>query len=49
MTARTEGSLAIVAALLVLFSALLDPFVSLALSIIALLVLGIYNLVYKGR
>jgi hypothetical protein len=49
MSAKTEGSLAIAAALLVLFTAMLDPFVSLALSIIALLALGVYKFVYKGR
>jgi hypothetical protein len=31
------------------FSAMLDPFISLALSIGALLALGIYNFVFKGR
>jgi hypothetical protein len=37
------------AALLVLFSAMLDPLISLALSIVALLALGVYNFVFKGR
>jgi hypothetical protein len=44
-----KGSLAIAAAMLVLFSAMVDPFISMALSIIALLALGIYNYVFKGK
>jgi hypothetical protein len=49
MKARTEGSLAIAAALLVLFSAMWDPWISLVVSIAALLALGVYEFVYKGR
>ena len=49
MSAKTEGSLAIAAALLVRFSAMLDPYISLALSIVALLALGVYEFAYKGR
>jgi hypothetical protein len=43
MNAKTEGIFAILAALLVLFSALWDPRVSVAVSILALAALGIYK------
>jgi 4-hydroxybenzoate polyprenyltransferase len=41
----TEGMLAIIAALLVLFSAMWDPRLALVVSIIALVALGIYQTV----
>jgi hypothetical protein len=44
MNTRTEGTLAIVAAFFVLFSAMLDPRVSTIIAITALVVLGIYKL-----
>ena len=47
MTTRTEGTLAIIAALLVLLSAMWDPRVSVAVSILALLGLGIYKFVQR--
>jgi hypothetical protein len=47
MTTKTEGTLAIIAALLVLLSAMWDPRVSVAVSILALLGLGIYKLVQR--
>lgn len=47
MNTKTEGTLAIIAALLVLFSALWDPRVSVAVSILALLGFGIYKFVQK--
>jgi hypothetical protein len=49
MTAKTEGTIAILAALLVLFSALWDPRISAVVSIVALAALGIYKFVYKGN
>jgi hypothetical protein len=49
MHTRTEGTIAIAAALLVLFSALWDPRISVKVSIIALLALGVYKFAYKGR
>jgi hypothetical protein len=49
MNNRTEGSAAIVAALLVLLSAMRDPRVSVVVSVIALVALGIYKLVPRGR
>lgn len=49
MSTKMEGTLAILAALLVLFSAMLDPRVSVAISIAALLSLGIYRLVHRGN
>ena len=47
MNPKTEGVLAIIAALLVLFSAMWEPSVSVAVSILALLGLGIYKLVQR--
>jgi hypothetical protein len=47
MNTKTEGTLAIIAALLVLFSAMWDPRVSIAVSIIALAAIGIYKLTQK--
>ena len=49
MNAKTEGTIAILAALLVLFSALWDPRVSVAVSILALAALGIYKFMYKTK
>jgi hypothetical protein len=43
MNTKTEGIIAIAAALIVLFSAMWDPRVSVAVSILALLGLGIYK------
>ena len=45
LDSRTEGAIAIMAAFLVLFSAMLDPFVSLVLAAASLAGLGIYRLV----
>jgi hypothetical protein len=47
MNTKTEGTLAIIAALLVLFSAMWDPRVSVAVSIVALAAMGVYKLVQK--
>jgi hypothetical protein len=47
MNARTEGATAIVAALLVLLSAMWDPRISVAVSVVALAALGVYRLVQK--
>ena len=49
MNSKTEGMLAIIAALLVLFSAMWDPRASVAVSVLALVGLGIYKLVQKQR
>ena len=48
MNTKTEGTFAIIAALIVLFSALWDPLVSVAVSIIALLGCGIFKLIQKS-
>jgi hypothetical protein len=48
LNAKTEGSLAVIAALIVLFSAMWDPRVSVAVSIAALLVFGAYKLLNKN-
>jgi hypothetical protein len=44
MNSHIEGSIAIVAALLVLFSAMWDPRISIVVSIISLGSLGVYRL-----
>jgi hypothetical protein len=44
MNSKTEGAMAIIAALIVLFSAMWDARVSAAVAIIALAVIGIYEL-----
>jgi len=49
MSTKTEGTLAIAAAMLVLLSTMWDPRISVAVSIVALLALGVYKFVYKGR
>jgi len=47
MNPKTEGVLAVIAALLVLFSAMWDPRVSVVVSILALLGFGVYKFVQK--
>jgi hypothetical protein len=49
MNAKIEGSITIAAALLVLFSAMWDARVSVAVSIVALAALGIYRFVQKDK
>ncbi len=49
MNAKTEGMIAILAALLVLFSAMWDPRISVAISVIALVALGVYRFVQKKQ
>jgi hypothetical protein len=46
MNARTEGTIAIIAALIVLFSAMWDPRISVAVSVVALAALGVYRFVH---
>jgi hypothetical protein len=48
MNTKKEGTLAIVAALLVLSSAMLDPRISVVVSLLALLGIGIYKLTQKN-
>ena len=45
MNTKTEGSIAIVAALIVLLSAMWDARISVAISVLALVALGIFRLV----
>jgi hypothetical protein len=47
MNARTEGTTAIVAALLVLLSAMWDPRISVAVAVVALAAFGIYRFARK--
>jgi hypothetical protein len=49
MNARAEGTLAILAALLVLVSAMWDARISAIVAIAALVALGVYNFVQKGQ
>jgi len=48
MNTKTEGTFAIVAALIVLFSAMWNPLVSVVVSIVALLGFGIYKYMQKS-
>ena len=48
MNTKTEVTLAIVAALLVLFSAMWDPRISVVVSLLALVGIGIYKLTQKN-
>lgn len=47
MNTKTEGTFAIIAALIVLFSAMWDPRVSVVVSMIALAALAVYKFVQK--
>jgi hypothetical protein len=49
MKKETEGILAILAAMLVLFSAMIDPLVSLVLAVAALGALGAYKIFLAPR
>ncbi len=49
MNTKTEGSLAIVAALIVLFSAMWDPRVSVIVSVVALVAFGVYRFIHKDK
>jgi hypothetical protein len=47
MNTKTEGTIAIVAAVIVLLSAMWDPHISIAISAVALVALGIYRFAQK--
>jgi hypothetical protein len=47
MDSRKEGIFAITAAIIVLFSAMVDPTISLGISVAALVLFGIYKIVKK--
>ncbi len=47
MSKKTEGVLEIAAALLVLFSAMVDPRVSMIIAVLALVGFGIYSFIKK--
>ena len=49
MNTKTEGVIAIVAAMLVLFSAMWDARVSVAVSVVALVALGVYRFMQKDK
>jgi hypothetical protein len=48
MNTKIEGTLAIIAALIVLFSAMWNPLVSVTISIAALAALGVYKFMQKS-
>ncbi|MBL8061839.1 MAG: hypothetical protein JNK32_02385 [Anaerolineales bacterium] len=49
MTTKTEGTFAIVAALVVLFSAMWNPLVSVAVSLVTLVAFSIYKFIQKDK
>jgi hypothetical protein len=49
MNPRTEGTIAIVAALFVLFSAMWDPRISVVVSVVALAAFGVYRFVQRAK
>ncbi len=49
MNARTEGTITIVVALFALLSAMWDPRISAGIAVVALLILGGYKLMQKGK
>jgi len=49
MNIRTEGTIAILAALLVLFSAMWDSRISVVVSVVAFVGLGVYKIVENKR
>lgn len=48
MSTKTEGTFALITALIVLFSAMWNPMVSVAVSIIVLMGFSIFKLMHKG-
>ena len=49
MRAKTEGAIAIAAALIVLFSAMWDPRISVTVSVVALAAFGVYRFTRKAK
>jgi hypothetical protein len=49
MKPKTEGTIAIVVALFVLFSAMWDPRISVGVSVVALAAFGVYKFVNKDK
>jgi hypothetical protein len=49
MNTKTEGTIAVIAALIVLFSAMWNPIISVTVSIVALAAFGIYKFVQKDK
>ncbi len=49
MNTKTEGAIAIIAALLVLFSAMWDPRVSIVVSLATLIAFGVYKFTQKVK
>ena len=49
MNTKKEGAIAIISAMLVLFSAMWDPRVLIAVSLTALMALGVYKFMQKDK
>jgi hypothetical protein len=49
MSTKTEGTIAVIAAFIVLFSAMWNPIISVAVSMVALAAFGVYKLVQKDK
>jgi len=49
MNTKTEGTFAIIAALIVLFSAMWDPWVSVVISMLVLAAFGVYKFAQKEK
>lgn len=49
MNTKTEGTIAIIAAIFVLFSAMLDARVSAGIAVVALVAFGIYKLAARSK
>lgn len=49
MNTKTEGTLAIIPALIVLFSAMWNPWISFAVSMVALVAYGVYKFARKDE
>jgi len=49
MNTKTEGTLAIVAAFIVLFSAMWDPRISVVVSVVALAAFSVYRFTQKDK
>jgi hypothetical protein len=47
MKRKTEGTFAVIAALIVLFSAMWNPLISVAVSVVAMAAYGVYKFIQK--
>ena len=49
MNTKTEGTIAVIAALLVLFSAMWNPIISVAVSIVVMAAFGVYKFAQRDK